>query len=156
MKNVQIPYELFLALLQYHLMMEDDYEDEIRHGLEQKLESMVRHQLYAKYKTALTPEEREAACQRYLDERGIPKSYRWTTSPYELWTGAWHAPVNSRQGKALVDTAAPAHLSSLPKIRRFEADSLREMIAVSLRQWAVNVPQDRQRPCRVLQNLYRL
>ena len=50
MKNVQIPYDLFLALLQYHLMMDDDYEDEIRHGLEQKLEAMVRHELYAKYK----------------------------------------------------------------------------------------------------------
>ncbi len=40
--------------------------------------------LYAKYKTALTPEEREEARQRYLDERGIPQSYRWTTSPWEL------------------------------------------------------------------------
>ena len=48
MKNVQIPYDLFLALLQYHLMMEDGYEDEIRYGLEQKLEAMVRHELYAK------------------------------------------------------------------------------------------------------------
>ena len=84
MKNVQIPYNLFLALLQYHLMMDDDYEDEIRHGLEQKLEAMVRHELYAKYKTALTPEEREEARQRYLDERGIPQSYRWTTSPWAL------------------------------------------------------------------------
>ena len=73
MKNVQIPYDLFLALLQYHLMMDDDYEDEIRYGLEQKLEAMVRHELYAKYKTALTPEEREEARQRYLDERGIPR-----------------------------------------------------------------------------------
>lgn len=45
---------------------------------------MVRHELYAKYKTALTPEEREEARQRYLDERGIPQSYRWTTSPWEL------------------------------------------------------------------------
>ena len=57
MKNVQIPYDLFLALLQYHLMMDDDYEDEIRQGLEQKLEAMVSHELYAKYKTALAPEE---------------------------------------------------------------------------------------------------
>lgn len=80
MKNVQIPYDLFLALLQYHLMMDDDYE----HGLEQKLEAMVRHELYAKHKTALAPEEREEARQRYLDERGIPQSYRWTTSPWEL------------------------------------------------------------------------
>lgn len=61
MKNVQIPYDLFLALLQYHLMMDDDYEDEIRYGLEQKLEAMVRHEWYAKYKTAPTPEEREKA-----------------------------------------------------------------------------------------------
>lgn len=40
MKNVQIPYDLFVALLQYHLMMDDDYANEIRHGLEQKLEAM--------------------------------------------------------------------------------------------------------------------
>ena len=45
---------------------------------------MVRHELYAKYKTALTPEEREVARQHYLDERGIPQSYRWTASPWEL------------------------------------------------------------------------
>lgn len=71
---MQIPYDLFLALLQYHLMMDDDYEDEIRYGLERKLEAMVRHELYAKYKTALTPKEREAARQRYLAERGIPRA----------------------------------------------------------------------------------
>lgn len=55
MKNVQIPYDLFVALLQYHLMMDGDYEDEIKQGLEQKLEAMVRHEWYAKYKTAPTP-----------------------------------------------------------------------------------------------------
>ena len=83
MKNVQIPYDLFVALLQYHLMMDDDYADEIRYGLEQKLEAMVRHEWYAKYKTAPTPEERETARQRYLDERGVPQSFRWTTPPGE-------------------------------------------------------------------------
>ncbi len=67
MKNVQIPYDLFMALLQYHLMMDDDYKDEIRHGLEQKLEAMVRHELYANNKTDLTPEEREEDRQRYID-----------------------------------------------------------------------------------------
>ena len=36
MKNVQIPYDLFVALLQYHLMMDGDYEDEIKQGLERK------------------------------------------------------------------------------------------------------------------------
>ena len=70
------PYDLFVALLQYHLMMDDDYADEIKHGLGQKLEAMVRHEWYAKYKTAPTPEEREAARQHYLDERGVPQSFR--------------------------------------------------------------------------------
>ena len=83
MKNVQIPYDLFVALLQYHLMMDDDYEDEIKHGLEQKLEAMVRHEWDANDKTAPTPEEREEARQRYLDERGVPQSFRWTTPPWE-------------------------------------------------------------------------
>ena len=83
MKNVQIPYDLFVALLQYHLMMDDDYADGIRYGLEQKLEAMVRHEWYAKYKTASTLEEREAARQRYLDERGVPQNFRWTTPPWE-------------------------------------------------------------------------
>ena len=70
-------------------------------------------------------------------------------------TGAWHAPVDDRQGKALADTDPSA--SSVPlKIRRFEAVSLRENVSVSLGRWAVNVPKNRQRPCRVLQNLYRL
>lgn len=45
--------------------------------------AMVRHEWYAKYKTAPTLEEREAARQRYLDERGVPQSFRWTTSPWE-------------------------------------------------------------------------
>ena len=69
MKSVQIPYALFVALLQYHLAMEDDYAEDIRRGLEEKLDAMVRHELYAKYKTAPTEEEREQARQEYLDRR---------------------------------------------------------------------------------------
>lgn len=61
MKNVQIPYDLFVALVEYHLGYDDEYEDEIRQGLEQKLDALVRHELYAKYKTAPSPEEREQA-----------------------------------------------------------------------------------------------
>ena len=55
MKNVQIPYDLFVALLQYHLMMDDDYEDEIKHGLEQKLEAMVRHEWYREDNSSSLP-----------------------------------------------------------------------------------------------------
>ena len=45
--------------------------------LEQKLDSLVRHELYAKYKTAPTQEDREKARQEYLDKRGVPDSFRW-------------------------------------------------------------------------------
>ena len=78
MKNVQIPYELFVALLRYHLVVEDGFcAEEIRQGLEKKLDSMVRHELYTKYKTAPTEEEREKARKEYLDKRGVPDSFRW-------------------------------------------------------------------------------
>ena len=77
MKNVQIPYDLFVALVEYHLGYDDEYDDEIRQGLEQKLDSLVRHELYAKYKTAPTQEERENARQEYLEKRGVPDSFRW-------------------------------------------------------------------------------
>jgi hypothetical protein len=76
-KNVQLPYDLFSALIRYHLMMDDDYEEEIRRGLEQKLDALMRHELYATYKTAPTEEEREKARQEYLDRQGVPDSFRW-------------------------------------------------------------------------------
>lgn len=68
MKNVQIPYKLFVSLLRYHLMEEDDCLNEIRQGLEQKLDSLVHHELYVTYKTAPTQEERERARQKYLEK----------------------------------------------------------------------------------------
>ena len=77
MKNVQISYVLFMALLRYHLVEDGSCVDEIRRGLEKKLDSMVRHELYAKYKTAPTEEEREKARKEYLDKRGVPDSFRW-------------------------------------------------------------------------------
>ena len=83
MKNVQIPYALFVDLVLYHLNGEDDYDEEIRRGLEQKLDAMLNRQLYSQYKAAPTEEQREQARQEYLDRRGVPESYRWTTSPWE-------------------------------------------------------------------------
>ena len=58
--------------------MEDDSRvDEIRIGLEKKLDAMVLRELYGKVKTAPTETEREKARQEYLDRRGIPDSFRW-------------------------------------------------------------------------------
>ena len=84
MKSVQIPYDLFVDLVLYHLNGEDDFDEEIRQGLEQKLDAILNRQLYSQYKTAPTEEEREQARQEYLARRGVPQSYRWTTPPCEL------------------------------------------------------------------------
>ena len=84
MKNVQIPYELFVDLVLYHLIGEDGFDEDIRRGLEQKLDAMLNRQLYSQYKTAPIEEQRERARQEYLDCRGVPQSYRWTTPPWEL------------------------------------------------------------------------
>lgn len=76
-RNVQIPYELFFQILQYFLMENYESEEIIRRGLERKLDTMVNRELYSKYKTASTEEEREKSRQEYLDRRGIPENFRW-------------------------------------------------------------------------------
>ena len=65
-RNVQIPYELFFQLLQYFLMENYESEEIIRQGLERKLDTMVNRELYSKYKTAPTEEEREK-CRKVID-----------------------------------------------------------------------------------------
>ena len=82
MKSVQIPYDLFIDLAMYHLRGEDDFGEEIQQGLEQKLDAMLNRQLYSQSKIAPTEEQREQARQEYLDRRGVPQSYRWTTPPW--------------------------------------------------------------------------
>ena len=77
MKNVQISEELFFVLLKYDLLKMDDVLPEIKKGLEEKLEAMVRRDLYTKYKTAPTEEEREKARQEYLKKVGMHRSFRW-------------------------------------------------------------------------------
>lgn len=77
MKNIQISEELFFALVKYHLLEMDDVYLEIKKGLEKKVDVLVMRELYTKYKTAPTDEEREKARREYLDKRGVPDSFRW-------------------------------------------------------------------------------
>ena len=77
MKQVQIPQELFVLLIHYHLMEDDSRADEIRIGLEKKLDAMVLHELYEKSKTEPTEAEREKSRKEYLDRKGIPDIFRW-------------------------------------------------------------------------------
>lgn len=79
-KNVQIPFELFHALLDYHLLEKQDDPDlqkRIYDQLLKKLDQIVTRDLYTQSKTAPTAEEREAARIRYLDKKGIHKDFRW-------------------------------------------------------------------------------
>ena len=50
---------------------------QIKQGLEKKLDAMVMRELYKKYKTAPTEEEKERARKEYLDRRGVPESFQW-------------------------------------------------------------------------------
>ena len=77
MKNIQIPQELFMKLLRYHLLDDDSCTEDVKKGLEQKMNTMVKLELYTKSKTAPTEEEREKARQEYLDTRGIQADFRW-------------------------------------------------------------------------------
>ena len=70
-------YDLFVALVEYHLGYDDEYEDEIRQGLEQKLDALVRHELYAKYKTAPSPEERNRPGRRTWPGAALFPDFRW-------------------------------------------------------------------------------
>lgn len=77
MKNVQISQELFIALMRYFMLEQEELLPEIKKGLEKKLDALVMRELYTKYKTAPSEEEREKARREYLDKLGVPESFRW-------------------------------------------------------------------------------
>ena len=67
MGNVQISQELFMQLLRFHLVEDESCEGEIKQGLEKKLDRMVMRDLYGKFKTAPTEEERERARKECME-----------------------------------------------------------------------------------------
>jgi hypothetical protein len=77
-KTVQIDFKLFIELYR-SIVLEDESADfqHIKQELESKFQKMINHELYSKYKTAATDEEREQARQEYLESVGIPKNFRW-------------------------------------------------------------------------------
>ena len=93
MKQIQIPEQLFMELVKFHLLDMEENLPSIKQGLEAKLDALVMRDLYSKYKTAPTEEEREQARKRsgtrlslprgesrekqYLVKRGVPEKFRW-------------------------------------------------------------------------------
>lgn len=78
-QNVQIDFKLFLDLVSFHLLETEDPElpERCRKGLEKKLDAIVTRDMYSRYKTAPTEEEREKARIEYLDKRGVHRDFRW-------------------------------------------------------------------------------
>ncbi|RHV20331.1 complexin-2 [Ruminococcus sp. OM05-7] len=72
-----IPEELFGKIIKYHLLDREQEADDIRKGLEKKLDAMVNREVYSKFKTAPTEEERKKFRQEYLDRKGMQESFRW-------------------------------------------------------------------------------
>ena len=67
-KNVQIPSDLFFDICDYFFKeQEDDLADDIRKQLNLKVDKLINHELFSKYKTAPTGAEREKARQEYLN-----------------------------------------------------------------------------------------
>ena len=66
MKNVQISQELFVALLHYHLSGENEYEEVIEQGLEQKMDAMLRHEK-DRFLDDVTPQDVERALNVRLE-----------------------------------------------------------------------------------------
>ena len=77
MKNIQISEKLFVDIVKYFLLEQEDSLPDIRRGLEQKMDELVSRELYTKYKTAPSEADREKARREYLDRRGVPDSFRW-------------------------------------------------------------------------------
>lgn len=78
-KSIQIPEKLFIELTQYFLLeqKEDELKTSIIKGISNKLEAIIKHDLYTRYKTAPTLEQQEQARKEYLKKAGIPPSFQW-------------------------------------------------------------------------------
>lgn len=81
MKNVQISYNLFLNIAKYFTSQDENYKKELEEiivkEINEKLDKLVLHDLYAKSKQAPTNEEREQARQEYLNKKGIHEDFRY-------------------------------------------------------------------------------
>ena len=81
-----------MQLLRFHLMEDVGCESEIKQELEKKLDKMVMRDLYGKFKTAPTEEERERA-RRISEQARSAGEFSLVISSLMVRTGAWHAPV---------------------------------------------------------------
>lgn len=78
-KTVKIDFKTFMALVRYFCLQEQTEElyGQITKDLEDKINSLSKHELYTQSKTAESEQDREKARQAYLDKIGMKNSFRW-------------------------------------------------------------------------------
>lgn len=78
-KRVSIPEEWFNDMFRYLYADIDDPQllSKIRTGFDQYMDNQISRELYSKYQTDPSEEEREKARQWYLERKGISTSFRW-------------------------------------------------------------------------------
>ncbi len=84
-KNIQISAVTFLLteyiLENFYIETSSESEEmileKVKNAFREKSEKIKRSEVYTKYKTAATADEKESARQEYLDLAGIYKSFRW-------------------------------------------------------------------------------
>ncbi len=82
-EQVQIPKDVFikLILLTENLLNNDEINEndviQLNNALHKKLDAMIKRDLYTKYKTAPTEEERESARKKYIEIAKINKKFIW-------------------------------------------------------------------------------
>lgn len=76
---VQIDKKLFMDLVKYHVygFVDEETEECFKQKLKDKLDTLLKRELYTKSKTAKTEEEREQARKEYLDLIGMKDSFRY-------------------------------------------------------------------------------
>lgn len=75
--NLTLDSTQFKKLLLYSTSHPDPEMQMLNKILCDKLERMIEHEIYSRYKTGATPEQREQARQEYLNRRGIHIDWRW-------------------------------------------------------------------------------
>jgi hypothetical protein len=85
MKNVQIPEELFLKICDYIFSPEYSQHklEDIKIGLQAKLDAFERRQMFSEYKTSPRgTEQRETARKAYLNHEEIPTDWQSAKESY--------------------------------------------------------------------------
>jgi hypothetical protein len=81
MNEVKISEDLLLDIIRYFSISDQnikvELEDKIKYQLQDKLDKMVKRELYSEYIKASSTHEKNIAKNKYLEAKGIPEDFRY-------------------------------------------------------------------------------